>query len=104
MDSKGRVIYFVPTNANPNGEEIMDLMMKKEDVSFVAKYLHQTNIVNQKLVVEDVQIFQETQKTYCVTIPNNECFSLANGIVVSNCRYALEDILNNTVDYSLLND
>jgi len=95
MDLKERAIYFVQQSAKQNGEEIADLMMSKEDVSVVAKHLWQTNIQKNKIVVESVEESQQEEKTYCVTVPNNECFSLENNIVVSNCRYALNPFIRN---------
>ncbi len=101
---KGENTYFVATSANQNGEETAASMMSKKDVSYVAKCLSQTNTQKSELVeVENVNMLSGIYKTYCVTIPNNECFSLANDIVVSNCRYALSPLMkNHTVDYGAI--
>lgn len=98
MGLKGMQTYFAQMRVSQDGEEIQALMMSKEDVSFAVKNLKQTNTQRQLHVVEVVQIDQEIYPTYCVTVPNNECFSLANGIVVSNCRYALEPLTRNGID------
>lgn len=89
------VTSFVQTNVNQNGEENRGLMMSKENVAIVAKHLFQTNIQEQYFVVDHVVITEDIEPTYCVTVPTNECFSLANGAVVANCRYAIEPMIKN---------
>jgi phage terminase large subunit len=93
MATLGIVIYFVQTLVNQNGVEILALIMSKENVANVAKYLAQVNTDYKYIAVKDVVQNTELEKVYCVTIKNNESFALANNLVVSNCRYAIAPLI-----------
>jgi len=94
--NKGKEANFVQTTVNQNGEENPESTMSKENVSYAANLLSSTNILKQKIVVENVRQHHEIKPTYCVTVPVNECFSLSNGIIVSNCRYSISNRVKRT--------
>ena len=103
MPKSIKPMYFAQTNVNPNGEGIQESMTLKKHVSSVAKYLNQINTPKKYIAVKDVQQKgMQEKETYCVTVPGDGCFSLANGVVVSNCidalRYSLEPIIRNSTD------
>jgi phage terminase large subunit len=43
---------------------------------------------NMRVVIESVKPLSETADVWCLTVPEGECFSLANGAVVHNCADA----------------
>lgn len=86
----------VVMRANQRREEIAELIILQLNASAVGKNSQKTNTLNQLHVVEAVQIEieQEKSNTYCLKTKDG-CFSLANGLIVSNCdsmRYAVEDL------------
>jgi hypothetical protein len=69
------------------------VLMTRQDVAKAAtKSIGQTNTHPACIVKEVVSIPNED--TYCLTTDNFGCFSLANGLVVSNC-----DALGYYIDY-----
>lgn len=92
----------VQIDAKANGEEIMDLIMKKGHVSTVVRPSLQTNIAKNDFVVEFVAksistLKEYEQPTYDIEVEDMHEF-FANGILVHNCidatRYViLEKVL-----------
>lgn len=90
------------TNVRANGEEIRDLIMKKEHASTVVRPSLQTNIAKNDFVVEFVAksistLKEYEQPTYDIEVKDMHEF-FANGILVHNCidatRYViLEKVL-----------
>jgi hypothetical protein len=87
-------VSFAATHVNPQQEEIQVLMMSKENVGLAAKNLKQINMGELNVVLKVVRGVGY-DKTYCVTVPNYGCFSLTTGVIVSNCRYALQPMIRN---------
>lgn len=91
---------FAAIHANQNGEGIMDWMMKLESAKLVRKNLQPTNIPKydfvQEVVVEKVQLLNETEeRVYDLEV--EECHEyFASGILVHNCidslRYAFLEL------------
>ena len=84
-------INTVQINAVQRREEIAELITKLELALCVEKHLSATNIKQSKHVQEvvDVSLESKIEPTYCVTVPKDACFALANGCIVSNCTYPL---------------
>ena len=81
---KKKEINIVPETAKHKREEIAELITKIESAKFVKKYLPLTNIAKQNVVVEVAHKSLDSHNVFCVTTESG-CFSLANGVIVSNC-------------------
>lgn len=85
-------IGFAVTDVNPHTERLPALMTREEIANVVENCTQQTNTHQGFIVKEVVRIPNED--VYCLTTNNFGCFSLANGIVTSNC-----DALGYYIDY-----
>ena len=81
-----KILSTAQEDVHQRREEIVGLMMKQESVKYVKPSLLQTNIQKQKLALKvvEVSLIGETE-IYCLTVPDDGCFSLADGTIVSNC-------------------
>ena len=84
-------IFIAQTLATKKREEIAELITNKDNVQCVKKSLLSISTQQQYAVQEvvAVNLVQKIEPTYCVTVPNNGCFALDNGLIVSNCGYII---------------
>ncbi len=82
-------IDIAQTSAHQKREEIAELMTLTKSVSNVGVHLETINTELKLPVAVSVGLIEEKSLTYCVEVPDDRCFSLANGIVVSNCIDAM---------------
>lgn len=83
------------TSVNQDGDVIINEIMKQELANIAYMSTALINSCGIDFVQNVVQDNQEIEPTYCLTVPNDGAFCLANGCVVSNCRYALSPIIKN---------
>lgn len=85
--SKREEISIAQKTAHQRREEIAELMMLSGLAGYAKKSSGQTNIPHQNTAVKRVSRMGIKELVYCLTT-NEGAFSLANGVVVSNCDSA----------------
>jgi hypothetical protein len=67
-------------------EEIAELITRQECVLSATPSLSATNTVKRSVVVSSVEQHSDIEEVvYCLEVPTDSCFTLADGTIVSNC-------------------
>ena len=87
LDLEKKLETFAHQHVNQRTEKLAELIKKIDIASLAIKYFQRIKESQLNTVVTSVEVLNKKEPVYCLST-NDGCFSLANGVIVSNCDSA----------------
>jgi hypothetical protein len=87
LTQQKKMLNTAHIDASQKRDTIAELITKRENALCAKQNSQQTNTHLLSVVVESVELNMDmlNEKVYCLEVPDDACFSLADGTVVANC-------------------